>query len=70
MTTFADWTRDVVSAAEERGWAVTLVDARASLVVLEEPIGSGGITIRISGKELTGDVIRALPEPASWRRDG
>lgn len=62
MTTFADWVRDIVAAAEERGWTVTLIDARASLVVLEEPIGSGATILRISGRELAGDFIRSLPE--------
>lgn len=62
MTTLADWVREIVAAAEERGWAVTMIDARASLVVLEEPIGIGGITLRVSGRELTAEFIRQLPE--------
>jgi hypothetical protein len=62
MTTMADWVRDVVAAAEKRGWAVTLIDARASLVVLEEPIGHGGMVLRVSGSTLSGDFVRTLPE--------
>jgi len=62
MTTLADWVRDIVAAAEERGWAVIVIDARASLVVLEEPVASGGITLRISGRTVDGAFIRALPE--------
>lgn len=65
MTTFADWTRGLVDAAEERGWAVIQVDARLGTVVLEEPIGSGGLTIRITGRTLDADFIRALPEASN-----
>jgi hypothetical protein len=57
-----DWVRDVVAAAEERGWTVILIDARAGVVVLEEPIGSGGTTLRMSGHTVGGDFIRSLPE--------
>ncbi len=54
------WARDMVPAAEEGGWAVTMIDARASLIVLEEPIGSGGVVLRISGKALSPAFIRAM----------
>jgi len=65
MTTFADWSRGIIDAAEERGWAVIAIDARAGFVVLEEPIGSGGLTVRISGRTLDADFVRALPEASS-----
>lgn len=69
MTTFADWTRAIVDAAEERGWAVTLIDARANAVVLEEPMGSGSLVLRISGKTLNAEFIRQLPEAVHWIQD-
>jgi hypothetical protein len=69
MTTFADWSRGIIDAAEERGWAVIAIDARQGLVVLEEPIGSGGLTLRLSGKKLDADFIRQLPEASAWRSE-
>ena len=69
MTTFADWSRTIIDAAEERGWAVIVIDARAGVVVLEEPTGSGSITVRISGKTVTAEFIRQLPEATRWRDD-
>jgi hypothetical protein len=68
MTTFADWSREILDAAEERGWAVILVDARANSVILEEPSGSGSIAIRISGRTLNAEFIRQLPEATVWAR--
>jgi hypothetical protein len=32
------------------------------MVVLEEPIGSGGLVVRVSGRKLDADFIRRLPE--------
>jgi hypothetical protein len=66
MTTFADWSRGIITAAEERGWAVIAIDARAGFVVLEEPIGSGGITVRITGRTLDAEFIRQMPEASTW----
>lgn len=72
MTTFADWSRSIIDAAEERGWAVIQIDARQNSVILEEPTGSGGLSIVIRGKTLTADFIRQLPEATTWatQRDG
>lgn len=61
MTTFADWAREILDAAEERGWAVIQLDARGSVLVLEEPLGSGSLTIRIAGPTLDADFVRGLP---------
>jgi hypothetical protein len=68
MTTMADWTRAIVDAAEERGWAVILVDARQNVVVLEEPIGSGSLTVRVTGRDLDAAFIRAMPEASRWQQ--
>jgi len=69
MTTFADWSRGIIDAAEQRGWAVISLDARLNTVILEEPQGSGGVTIRITGRTLNAALIEALPEPGAWLRD-
>ena len=65
--TTADWHRDIIAAAEARGWAVIALDARASSVVLEEPVGSTGLVMRISGPTLDARVIAQLPDVGSWR---
>lgn len=61
-TTMPEWTHDVVDAATERGWTVTMLDARAGSVVLEEPMGSASLTLRLTGRDLDGAFIRTLPE--------
>lgn len=66
MTTMADWTRSIVDAAEERGWAVIAVDARANAVTLEEPGGSNSMIVRIQGRELSAHFISQLPEAGTW----
>jgi hypothetical protein len=39
-----------------------MLDARAGSVVLEEPMGSASLTLRLTGRDLDGAFIRTLPE--------
>jgi hypothetical protein len=45
-STLSDWIQDILAAAEERGWAVVLIDSRAGSVVLEDPYSTHGIIYR------------------------
>lgn len=56
----ADWLREILNAAEERGWLVIRLDLRQG-IVLEEPMAAG-VTMVLSGRDLTGEFIRSLPE--------
>ena len=56
-----DYLRDILDAAEERGWAVAFVDVRAGVVALEEPVANG-LVVRISGRAITPEFILSLPE--------
>lgn len=55
-----DWMRDILDAAEARGWLVIQVDLRQG-VVLEEPIATG-VTLRLTGHAVDAEFIRSLPE--------
>jgi hypothetical protein len=68
MTTVADWSRAILDAAEERGYAVIAIDVRASAVT-QEATGSGSIVLRISGRTLDAHFISQLPQGGTWQRD-